>query len=765
MPERQHDPQASKPSGASHLSRAERKQRILKGKAPSIVRSIANAIVIKSENLYFLAEPDGNVSLGDGHGFGLYYHDCRYLNGYTLTINGMRPNVLAAIATEGFRSIFELSNPELPGPGDDGIPKEMLGLTWTRLLAQEDLALHDRLEVRNYDARDHDLTLAFDFDSQFEDIFTVRGLLPEQVGKLLSPRWQDDKLAMIYQGADGLNRSISLHFTPPPTRRGPKRAEFDLHVPSEQSLELQVSVMLAESRHLEAVEPQRCPSPAYGQIVQRRRDVARDWEQSHAEVQTDSLLMNRIVGRAASDLQILHTRLGHEEFFAAGVPWFTTLFGRDSLITSIQAMAYDHHIAEQTLRLLAKFQGRQNNDWRDEQPGKILHEYRVGELSRIDEIPYHPYYGSVDSTLLFLITLGEHAAWSGDLHLFHDLREPVEAALTWIERYGDRNHDGYVEYQSTSEGGLINQGWKDSGNAIVNADGSLAAPPISLVEVQGYVYRAKTLMAELFRRSGDSSRATRLTAEARTLRERFNRDFWSDSLGTYVMALQAQARPVAVVSSNPGQALWTGICDPDKAKRTMQRLMADDMFSGWGVRTLSANEKRYNPIGYHLGTIWPHDNSLIAAGLRRYGFDAAAYRIFYGLFEAASYFEQYRMPELFAGFAKLPFGEPVHYPVACHPQAWAAGSLPYMLKTLLGLTAEAFEKRLRIVRPILPHFLEFLEFKRLKVGGAELDLRFSRGEKQRIDVTILRQEGELDVQVEQGEETRAWSGFSSPLGP
>lgn len=751
MPERQHDPQASKPSGASHLSREERKQRVLKGKAPSIVRSIANAVVIKSEALYFLTEPDGNVSINEGHGFGLYYHDCRYLNGYTLTINGVRPNVLASIASEGFRSVFELSNPELPAQDGKAIPKEMLGLTWTRLLAQEDRALHDRLSVRNYDSEAHDLTLNLAFEAQFEDIFTVRGLLPEQVGQLQQPKWVEGALSMVYKGADGLNRSVSVHFNPPPVRTGRKSAEFDLHILPERSADLQISVVLAESRRPSEILPKPCPPPAFGQIVKSRREDAQSFSRSHALIQTDSLLLNRILDRSVSDLQILRTRLGREEFFAAGVPWFTTLFGRDSLITSLQAMAYNPDIADQTLRLLANYQGRQVNDWRDEQPGKILHEFRVGELSRIDEVPYHPYYGSVDSTPLFLLTLGEHAAWTGDLRLFHDLRENVEAALGWLDRYGDLNHDGYIEYQSTSEGGLINQGWKDSGNAIVNVDGSLAEPPISLVEVQGYVYRAKTLLADLFQRSGEHARAEKLLSEAQTLKERFNRDFWSESLGCYVMALQAKSRPVSVISSNPGQALWTEICDPDKAERTMTRLMADDMFSGWGVRTLSSRERRFNPIGYHLGTIWPHDNSLIAAGMRRYGFDAAAYRIFHGLFDAASYFEQYRMPELFAGFSQAPFGEPVHYPVACHPQAWAAGSLPFMMVTLLGLQPEGFENRLRVRRPILPHFVESLELRRLKVGAGMLDLRFVR-RNATIDVQVLAKEGEVEIAVEEAAE-------------
>lgn len=751
MPRRQEDPQASKPSGASHLSREERKQRVLKGKAPSIVRSIANAVVIKSESLYFLTEPDGNVSINEGHGFGLYYHDCRYLNGYTLTINGIRPNVLASIATEGFRAIFELSNPELAGTDGNAISKEMIGLTWKRLLAKQSLALHDRIDVRNYDSETHELTLTLRFDSRFEDIFTVRGLLPEQVGKRLDPRWVDDALLLAYKGADGLYRSVSIHFTPSPTRKGETHAEFDLQIPSEQAVEVQVSVVLAESRRFSEIMPTSPSCPVVGTIIKDHHERARSWTQGLALMQSDSVLLNRILERSASDLQILRTRLGHEEFFAAGVPWFTTLFGRDSLITALQGMAYEPGVADQTLRLLANYQGRQSDDWRDEQPGKILHEFRVGELARIDEVPYHPYYGSVDSTPLFLITLGEHAAWTGDLRLFHDLRENVEAALSWIDHYGDLNRDGYVEYQSTSEGGLINQGWKDSGNALVNADGSLAQPPISLVEVQAYVYRAKTVIADLFRRTGDHSRAQRLLTEAQALKERFNRDFWSESLGCYVMALQARSQPVSVISSNPGQALWGGICDPDKAERTMKRLMQDDMFSGWGIRTLSANERRYNPIGYHLGTVWPHDNSLIAAGMRRYGFDAAAYRIFNGLFEASSYFEQYRMPELFAGFAQSPFGEPVHYPVACHPQAWAAGSLPFLMVTLLGLHPEGFENRLRIRRPLLPHFVERLDFRRLKVGTGLLDLRFRRQDGA-IDVQVLSNDGDVDVVVEQGAE-------------
>jgi glycogen debranching enzyme len=417
------------------------------------------------------------------------------------------------------------------------------------------------------------------------------------------------------------------------------------------------------------------------------------------------------------------------------------------VITALQSLAFDPGIAEQTLRVLAKYQGTQVDSWREEQPGKVLHELRVGELTRAGIVPYSPYYGTIDATPLFLVLLGRHAAWTGELTLFSELREHVERALEWIATYGDLDGDGYLEYWSSSKEGLINQGWKDSGDAIVNADGTLAEPPIALVEVQGYVYMAKCAIADLLRRAGESDRADRLEREARELRSRFNRDFWLDDKGFYALALQRDNRPAAVMSSNPGHALWSGIADADKARRTVERLMADDMFSGWGIRTLSTKEVRYNPIGYHLGTVWPHDNSLIAAGFRRYGFDDAAQRIFKAITEAAMEFEHFRLPELFAGFPRAEFEVPVNYPVADHPQAWGAGSVPYLLECLLGLVPEAFDRRLRLVRPLLPDFVDWLEVRGLRVGSALVDLRLQQT-RQEIAVEVLSVDGDLDVVVE-----------------
>jgi glycogen debranching enzyme len=410
-------------------------------------------------------------------------------------------------------------------------------------------------------------------------------------------------------------------------------------------------------------------------------------------------------------------------------------------------LAFNNKIAEETLRLLAEYQTDETSTWQDSQPGKILHELRVGELAHLHEIPHTPYYGSVDATELFLILISRVSAWTGSLDLFHALQPNIEAALNWIDRYGDSDGDGYVDYSSDTHHGLVNQGWKDSGDAIVNADGSLATPPIAMPEVQGYVYRAKLGMAGLYEKAGDASRADELRKQAADLRARFNRDFWSEKLGTYVLALQAGGRPAEVAASNAGQVLWTGIADPDKAHKTAARLMKPDMFNGWGIRTLSEEANRYNPISYHLGTVWPFDNALIAAGFRRYGEDDAAVRLFLSMMEAAVTFEEYRLPELFAGFGRAQYKVPVHYPVACHPQAWSAGSTPYLLTAILGLVPDAFEQRLSIVRPRLPAQVGPIELHHLVVGDARVDLSFDPVEDGPARVRVQKVEGKLDVNV------------------
>ncbi|MDQ4075489.1 MAG: amylo-alpha-1,6-glucosidase, partial [Chloroflexota bacterium] len=686
-----------------------------------MARSIAQAVVMKDLNVFFLTDADGQVPLEDGHGLGLYYHDCRFLNGYELKLAGIQPNVLVSTAARGFMAIFELSNARDIKIADGSvISKEDIGITWERVVDHAQLTLHDRITLKNFGLEQITFPLSLTFQPGFEDVFVVRRFLAEKPGTLHPPAWKDGILSFLYDGADGLYRRLAIHFAPTPKATDGTTAHFQITLQPRESKQILVSLDLAESTDRSAVQThvhQQADLEQVETIIQRSAD---QWLGHYTRIRSDSVLLDKILERSFRDLGVLRSMIGDEQFFAAGIPWFATLFGRDSLITALQTLAYDPDIAEQTLRVLARHQGQHVDEWQDEQPGKILHELRIGELARLGEIPHTPYYGTVDATSLFLILVGRHAAWTGDLTVFNDLRSHIEHALEWMSQYGDREGDGYIEYESesTSEQGLINKGWKDSGNAIVNDDGSLAKPPIALVEVQGYAYLAKLTLADLYQRAGEPKRAAQLRHEAEELRARFNRDFWLEDKGFYALALQASNRPAAVLSSNPGHALWSGIADPDKARRTVEALMADDMYSGWGVRTLSTKERRYNPIGYHLGTVWPHDNSFIAAGFRRYGFDDAALRIFMGTLEATMYFDGYHLPELFAGFPREDYHVPVRYPVANHPQAWGAGTVPYLLETMLGLVPEAFEHCLRIVHPILPHFIDRVEVHRLQVGQA-----------------------------------------------
>ncbi|MGH7230604.1 MAG: amylo-alpha-1,6-glucosidase [Nitrospiraceae bacterium] len=728
---------------------SQREEMLTKGR-PTTVESLADAIVMKHENVFFLAKPDGNVPLQDGHGFGLYYHDCRYLNGYELRIDGVMAADLSATAAAGSIGVFTFTNPKIRMPDGTTLEKEEIGVTWRRLIDSDTPALRDRLTFRSFTLKPVELQISLTFQAAFEDVFTIRGLMPKRYGDLHAPVWNDGALVFRYDGKDGISRAVTIQAFPSPQRTHGTTAEFQISLGPRESRRLDVSLILAEGKERRAVR-ESGDRPNVGRLESELEREMREWAGQVTEVSSNGSSLDQIMKRSFRGLRVLRTHLRRQTFFAAGVPWFVTLFGRDSLITALQTLAYHPGIAEQTLRLLATYQGEREDEWRDEQPGKILHELRVGEMANLDVIPHTPFYGTVDATPLFLILMARHAAWTGDLALFHDLRRHVERALEWMDHYGDHHGERYLAYVSRSQKMLVNKGWKDSGDAIVNADGSLANPPIALVEVQGYVYLAKLGVAELFERAGDTKRASRLRQEADLLRTRFNRDFWLDEEGMFALALQADGKPAAVMSSNPGQALWTGIIDTDKAERTIRRLMAEDMFSGWGVRTLSEKERAYNPIGYHLGTVWPHDNSIIAAGFRRYRHDREALRIFDGLFHAAFHFRDHQLPEVFCGFSREEYEIPVSYPVACHPQAWAAGAMPFLIETLLGLAPEAFERRLRIVRPILPDFLDRLQLRRLRVGRATVDLQFQRN-LHGADVHVLAVDGALDIVVEAAQE-------------
>ncbi|HTL62095.1 MAG TPA: glycogen debranching N-terminal domain-containing protein [Nitrospira sp.] len=714
---------------------------------PTNVESLAHAIVMKKDNLFFLAQPDGCVPMTGNHGFGLYYHDCRYLNGYELKLGGLAPVGLSASAAVGAVGIFALTNPELEMPNGEKIPKEELGLTWHRVLAAETPALLDELRFENFSLQPVQFSIILSFRSAFEDVYVVRDLTKPRRGESERPQWQGDVLRLAYHGQDRITRALSIQSDPAPDERREASATFHIALAPSQRHTVRVSLTVHESKSAGHASPRSRPAGT----AHRASDVAR-----HAKGSTDDITrisgdgsaLDQLMDRSFRGLDVLRSHLDGDEYFAAGVPWFVTLFGRDSLVTALQMLPYDSGIAEQTLRLLAKYQGRREDDERDEQPGKILHELRMGELANLKAIPQTPSYSTVDATPLFLIVLAHHARWTGSLRLFEDLRPHVILALEWIDACLRRYPGSYLAYRSETGKGmkLANKGWKDSGNAIVNVDGTLAKPPVALVEVQGYVYAAWLGIASLLDRSGATTQAGHLRQQAEQLKARFNRDYWMEEKGCYALALQDNGRPAAVISSNPGQALWTGIAEEGHARRTIDRLMAPDMFSGWGVRTLSHKERAFNPIGYHLGTVWPHDNSLVAAGFRRYGGDQEALRIFQGLFDAAFHFHLHQLPEVFCGYGREAYEIPINYPVACHPQAWAAGALPSLVGTLLGLEPEAFDQRLDIVRPLLPRGLDRLNVTRLRVGQAVVDLTFRRG-KQGVEVDVDKLDGKLDVQV------------------
>jgi glycogen debranching enzyme len=734
---------------ADAQAKQERKRRVLTHGTPSITASIADAIVIKRANIFFLCANDGCVSFDTDHGLGLYYNDCRYLNGYQLTVAGVQGRSLLATAAEGYRALFELTTPDIELPNGETVVKESIGIRWEHLLDGDAHALYDRITIRNFTLERRTLPIVLRLRAEFEDVFLVRGMLPpEGERQSTEPTWKDGTLRFRRRGIDGRKRELAVSFSVPPDSVAGGQVQFriDLAARAEKSLVIRFFVCDGDE------PPSQAPAelPQSQQLAERIRQETNRWLETHTRFRADTLFGNRLIDRSSRDLEMLRSWSGQEEFFSAGVPWFATLFGRDSIITAMQTLSSDPTIAENTLRVLAAHQGRRFDAWRDEQPGKILHELRVGELTRAGQIPYDPYYGTVDATPLFLLLIAQHAKWTGDLALFNELRPNVDLALAWIDEYGDRDHDGYIEYQSESHGGLINQGWKDSGDAIVDEDGTLAEPPIALVEVQAYVVAAKRAIASLFRRAGEAERASQLTRQADALRTRLNRDFWLEDLGTYAMALTADKRPTRVIASNAGHVLWAGAADPDKARRVTDRLLWKDMFSGWGIRTLASGELRFNPIGYHLGTVWPHDNAMIARGFRLYGLDDAAERVMTAVFEAALHFQDLRLPELYAGFPREAFGVPVHCAVANHPQAWGAGSVLYFLESTLGLAPNAFEKELRVVRPRLPPYVGMVELQQLRVGDARVHLRFTRAEGG-TSVHVIDTDGGVDVTVDESD--------------
>lgn len=681
---------------------------------PIALSDIRDALVIKEGNLFLMMDVDGNVPRNSGAGYGLFKGDTRYLSVYGLTFEESRPVVLLTSAELGFSMEQHLTNRTFTNPKGRQIPKESVDLRRQQVMNEY---LLDSIQITNFNIFRTVVNLRFDFAADFADIFEIRGEKRRSRGRFSPPAVEKNRVVFKYEGLDGVWRSTEISFSPTPDQLWYNGALYSVSLGHRESFDIVVRVSLDGVRG----------NGHFTSEFNRQTASYREWLHSGTQIFTSNEFVNAILERSLYDIRSLMVdERGNGRFVAAGIPWFNCLFGRDSLITSMQMLAFRPEIARDTLRILAQWQGKEVNAWRDEEPGKILHELRSGEMASLGEIPMNPYYGSIDSTLLFIMLAAEYLAWTGDLALVRELESNLTAAMEWIDTYGDADRCGFVEYCKRSPKGLLNQGWKDSRNGIVNGDGTLVKPPIALVEVQGYVYAAKRGMARLLFLLGKDKAARRLRREAALLKRDFNRHFWLEDEGFYALALGANKEPATSITSNPGHCLWTRIIDMDKAPRVVERLFANDMFSGWGIRTLSSQAIRYNPLGYHLGTIWPHDNSLIGMGLKKYSFEDELNELATALYDACRSFDYYRFPELFCGMPRTAHSLPVRYPVACRPQAWAAGTFMLLLRSILGLAPDAPENTLRIVSPRLPYWLEEVEVRRLRVCSSSVDLLYER---------------------------------------
>ncbi|MGH2458452.1 MAG: amylo-alpha-1,6-glucosidase, partial [Chloroflexota bacterium] len=643
--------------------KASQPQAVIEYKSPIGAQDIRDTFVIKELDLFLITNLDGNVPQGNVNGLGLYYHDTRYLSAYELVLEGITPIYLLSTGRERFSLLQELTNPDLITTSGVHVPRQVIRIQRQRVIGPH---LWEEITLANFYSMPLQLQISLSFGADFVDMFDVRGLVNRGRGALSPPRWlADDTLLFEYQGIDGIARSTRITFDPAPAEHSGQKAEYRVALPARG-----IGPKIHICASITPGPPGSAPATDVPALVKARSDKYEQWLQCQVGVTSDNPAWDATVDRARFDLRLLSSRLGNEPYPAAGVPWYAALFGRDTLITALQ-LGWFPSMAAEVLRVLAGKQGTVVDDWKDEQPGKVLHELRRGELARAKVIPYSPYFGTVDATILFVVLLERYYQVTGDVALLKELAGSLDRALEWMEKYGDLDGDGFIEYETKSPAGLRNQGWKDSWDAIVNADGSLVEPPVALVEVQGYAYAARRAAATIYRALHRPEDAAKYDYQADWLRDHFDAAFWMDDLHCYCLALDKNKHQAKVISSNAGQVLWTGIASPPHAQEVVKRMMAPDMFTGWGVRTLATGEARYNPMGYHVGTVWPHDNSLIALGFKRYGHDAEVLAIVSGLYDVALRMPDGRLPELFCGYQRLGDEDPVRYPVACSPQAWA----------------------------------------------------------------------------------------------
>jgi glycogen debranching enzyme len=719
-------------------------------------------LTVKDDDLFLVTDTLGNISgcsLNDGNpSMGLLCCDTRFLSRLELQIDGHSPVLLSSTAEKGFSLSILCTNPRI----EDRLKADTVGIRRELVLNG---ALFEELEVSNYSTSSISFELSISFDADFADLFEVRGYDRQKRGRLLRlveptpeegtstgegisgqsvPAVQKEQsLSLAYEGLDGLLMESRIQFQhrQPDSFKG-YTAVWRLELASHETQKLGYRVNFLTNNKSTSIV-----SAPFTLVQAKASEMMEEqhWVQQITRIRSDKGTFNHIIERAEQDMYLLRQSFGKYKTVSAGVPWFSALFGRDSIITASQTLMLNPQIAKETLQLLATYQGKTDDDWREEEPGKILHELRLGELARCQEIPHTPYYGTVDATPLWLMLYAEYYAWTHDVETLDQLWSKALLAMDWIDR--NIRETGYLSYYRKSKGGLVNQGWKDSGDCIVNRKGELANGPIALCEVQAYVYAAKLRLAEIARLKKRIDLSDRWTEEARNLKLRFNRDFWMEDQDFCALALDGEGQQVDSITSNPGHCLHLGIFTPEKAYSVAERLRAPDMFNGWGIRTLNSLSPAYNPMGYHIGSVWPHDNSLIALGLRSLGLVDQALELFEGLFDMTNQQPYQRPPELFCGYERNGDNAPVQYPVACTPQAWATGSIFQLLQMIVNLVPDAPNNCLRIIDPTLPESISSLSLHNLKVGSTILDLEFERSGSTTA-CRVAKKRGNLRVVIE-----------------
>jgi glycogen debranching enzyme len=694
-------------------------------------------LTLKQGETFAVFDDFGDALQGEGSPEGIFHRDTRHLSHFLLTIAGTRPMLLSSTLRDDNATLTcDLANPDLVDRQDGlALDHDLIHIRRSRFLWNG--ACMERLVVRNYDERPRRVQFELAFAADFADLFEVRGEHRARRGESLPPEVGADGVKLSYLGLDRCLRTTLVRFDPAPKRLSSGGGVFvlDLAPGQSQSIFIEINCAVAEAGS---------PHRAFFVALRDRRRASRGASAKAAAVSSGNESFNETVRRSVSDLYMLITDTPEGPYPYAGVPWFSATFGRDGLLTAMSMLWLDPSIAAGVLRHLAATQATTIDATADAEPGKILHEARNGEMANLGEVPFRRYYGSVDSTPLFVALAGAYLERTGDLATISRLWPNIEAALEWMERYGDRDGDGFIEYGRQSANGLVNQGWKDSHDSIFHADGALARGPIAVVEVQAYAYAAWRAAERMSQAKGDDARAAQYRAKAENLRRRFDETFFDESLGAYVLALDGDKRPCRVRASNAGHALFAGIAYPERAGALARLLTGGAFFGGWGIRTLATTEARYNPMSYHNGSVWPHDNAMIAAGLAAYGFRNEAAKVFDGLFAASRYIDLHRLPELFCGFPRKRATGPTFYPVACSPQAWAAAAPLSMIQSCIGLSFDPAAMQITFRNPVLPSFIDDLVLRRLAVAGGSADVALRRSGR-RVVVDVLERRGPVEV--------------------